>query len=109
MMADVALRTRADNPSSLDQALNAYLACCRMHEDEAEPAAFMATLDRQVGGEVFATLYRKLAGQSEFPDLEAAYRTLGLRHASPKVQIDDSDPEAVALRHAIMRPDKPRN
>jgi hypothetical protein len=103
MMADVELRTRAKDPSSLDAALNAYLECCRAREEEAEPAAFLATLDRQVGGEVFSTLYRKLAKQPGFPDLTEAYRKLGLRHATPKVSIDDDDAAASRLRRAIMR------
>ena len=102
MMADVELRTRKERPSSLDAALNAYLACCRAREQEAEPDAFLATLDREVGGEVFSTLYRRLATQSEFPDLGEAYRTLGLRHATPKVALDQTDRDAVALRRAIM-------
>jgi hypothetical protein len=105
MMADIELRTRADQPSSLDAALNAYLACCRAHVEEAEPDAFLAELDRQVGGEVFSALYRRLATQSEFPDLTDAYRKLGLRHATPKVAIDEGDAQAAALRHAIMRKD----
>jgi len=104
MMADVELRTREGNPSSLDAALNAYLACCRAREDEAEADAFLATLDRQVGGEVFSTLYRRLSTQSEMPDLAETYRKLGLRHATPKVAIDADDADAAALRHAIMAP-----
>jgi hypothetical protein len=103
MMADVELRTRTDRPSSLDAALNAYLACCRAREQEAEPDAFLATLDREVGGEVFSTLYRRLAAQAEFPDLAETYAKLGLAHAKPKVALDESDPAAAALRHAIMR------
>jgi predicted metalloprotease with PDZ domain len=103
MMADVELRTRRDDPSSLDAALNAYLACCRAHEEEAEPDAFLAELDRQVGGEVFSTLYRRLASQSEFPDLADTYRKLGLRHATPKVSIDDTDEDTRRLRTGIMR------
>jgi hypothetical protein len=102
LMADVELRTRDSHSSSLDAALNAYLACCRAQTFDAEPKDFLAELDRQVGGNVFVSLYDRLGEQSEFPDLSSAYRTLGLEHAPEHVRIDRDDADAVALRKAIM-------
>lgn len=104
LRADVALRTRKANPSSLDAALNAYLACCRAGPRGLEVDEFLAALDRAVGGDTFGALYRELAHSAEFPDLAAAYERLGISPAKDHVKRSE-DPNRVALRTAIMSAD----
>ena len=104
LRADLALRTRKENPTTLDAALNTYLDCCRASEKGAEVGDFLAALDRAVGGHTFVTLFRELANSSDFPDLKAEYATLGIE-SRPDHVARDEDPRRVALRMAIMGKD----
>ena len=104
LLADVALRTRPEHPSSLDAALNGFVACCRDRAHSLEPAEFLAALDRVVGGNILTRLYQSHVTQIGFPDLTEAYRQLGLQHGDGGVTLS-GDPAAVALRDAIMQGD----
>ena len=104
LLGDVALRTRADAPASLDLALSRYLACCRAQRVRREPGRFLADLDRTVGGDTLAALYRAHADASAFPDLAPAWRALGITLRGDADLAYSDDPAAAALREAIMGP-----
>ena len=104
LRADVALRTRKEHPTTLDAALNEYLACCRAGTRGTEVVDFLAGLDRAAGGHTLMTLFRELARSKEFPDLSLEYAKLGIA-SRPDHVLRDSDPRAVALRMAIMSSD----
>jgi len=105
LQADLALRTRATNPTTLDAVLNAWIACCRARTPELDAEPFTRELDRLAGGDTFQQLHRRIAPSLDFPDLAPTYRTLGLTHAPDHVQIDRTNPQARALRTAIMGTD----
>lgn len=104
LLGDVALRTRADAPASLDLALSRYLACCRAQRVRRDPSLFLADLDRAVGGDTLAALYRAHADASTFPDLAPAWRALGITLRGDGDLAYSDDPAAAALRAAIMGP-----
>ena len=101
LMADLALRTRAASPTSLDAVLNRYLECCRDDHASRRPREFLAALERIAGEPVFAPLYDAHADEVAFPDLAGAYRTLGISVEGDTLRFSD-DAEAVRLRTAIM-------
>jgi predicted metalloprotease with PDZ domain len=101
LTADVRLRQRASGASSLEAALNAYDACCLRTGQYRAPRAFLAALDRAVGGDVFVGLFDDYAGSTRFPDLAEAYAALGLDPATgaPRADVDE---RTRALRRAIV-------
>ena len=104
LMTDLALRTRADSPTSLDAVLNRYLECCRDAEPMRRPRQFLVALDEIAGEPLFAPLYDAHADEVAFPDLTAAYRTLGITAQGDELRFSN-DPGAVRLRTAIMGSD----
>jgi len=102
LRADLAWRTRASAPTSLEAVMNAWLACCREPERHGDPATFLAELDRIAGGEpVFGPLYATHADRDVFPDVEDAWRTLGITLRGSRPAYTDA-PSSRALRRAIM-------
>ena len=51
-------RSRTGGSAPFDAALNRYIACCRDDKSEWDTREFLATLDREVGGDTFTRLYR---------------------------------------------------
>ncbi len=105
LRADVALRTRAQAPASLDLALNRFVDCCLAQRFRRPAGEFLALLDREVGGDVFASLHREHATRSAFPDVAAALATLGIEQREGRIVRLSADPRAVELRTAIMGSD----
>lgn len=99
LQADLALRARG---SSLDAVLDGYARCCLRAGSELAPLAFARALDRIDGHDIFVGLYRQYAAASAFPDLAAAYRTLGLSGGGDMLRFSRGDAPA-RLRAAIMR------
>jgi hypothetical protein len=61
----------------------------------------MQRLDQLVGETVFVPLHDRYIESSDFPDLDEAYRALGVQVSRDKVSLDDGAPLA-NLREAIM-------
>ena len=105
LRGDVALRTRAGDPASLDAALNRFVDCCRDQRFRRSAAEFLALLDREVGGDTFTTLHARHANAAAFPDVDAALAALGIEWRDGTITRMSGDPRAVALRTAIMGSD----
>jgi hypothetical protein len=97
--ADLALRR--EHGSTLDAVLSAYARCCLASAPDADPQAFVAALDRIVGGDVFTTRYQRYAASTTFPSLDAAYRELGVDVSGAQLRFLQRR-DALQLRHALM-------
>lgn len=102
LLADLALRERSGGTRSLDTALAALADCCLPSTHRWSAPELMSRLDELTGTEVFTHLYREHAGSDRFPDLERAYRRLGLIGDGEGLRLDPAAP-AADLRRAIMR------
>lgn len=95
------LELRREHGTDLDRVLGRYSQCCLDGNEHVEPQDFAAALDRAGGDGVFARLYRRYAAMTEFPSLEAAYRTLGLNEDGGSMGFS-GDADAARMRQAIM-------
>lgn len=98
--ADLALRRRG---STLDAVLDAYSRCCLHAAGTAEPADFVARLDRIAGGDALSALYRRYADSRAFPALDGAYGELGLSRAADGLHFS-GEAGGTRLRDSIMGP-----
>lgn len=101
LLGDVALRTRAQDPTSLDAAMDRFARCCLAQGKRWRAGAFLRRLDAEVGGGVLGSLYDSHVDARAFPDVAPTWRALGI-DASGKTLRFDAVPEHVALRTAIM-------
>ena len=97
--ADLALRR--DHHSTLESVLSQYARCCLRATGEVAPEAFVAQLDRIVGGELFAEQFTRYAQATAFPPLDDAYAALGLSTRNGELELS-GDPRPRALRQALM-------
>jgi hypothetical protein len=111
LAADVAIRERAHNARSFDDALRGIVAMGADVEAHWSIAQFIAAGDRAVdgglcrdGGCTLAALYRSLALRPGKVDLESLWQRLGVRLEAGDVVFDDRAPLA-AIRSAITAPD----
>ncbi len=103
LAADVEIRLRSGGARSLDDALNELNECCGTSPRPMPGEVAIRRLSAVEGG-AFGRVARRWLGRSEFPALEETYARLGLaRDALGGLALDD-DPEAGALRDAIMSP-----
>jgi M61 glycyl aminopeptidase len=102
--ADLALRR--DHSTSLDAVLDRYARCCLHGASEVEPQAFVVELDRIAKADIFVPLYRRYARSRTFPDLNAAYRALGLQRHAGGLHLN-MRASTRKLREAVMRVSKP--
>lgn len=98
MNVDVALRSRENNPSSLDKALAGFYNCCLNLRRRWTTEGIIRQLDRQVGGDIFWREYRKIIDSKRFPDVQAASALLGIRERNNRLVFADSP-----LRNTIIK------
>lgn len=103
LMADLEIRHRSNGERSLDDALDHLNICCAAGDRPMSGDEAIARLDEIESG-AFGAIARRHLGSSEFPDLETAYRQLGLARSSSGTLQRLADPEARALRDAVMAP-----
>lgn len=101
LLADLELRQRTGGQMSLDLAMQRFSDCCLPSDRMWQARDVMQRLDRLVGETVFVPLHDRYIESSEFPDLDEAYRALGVQVSQDKVSLDDGAPLA-NLREAIM-------
>jgi hypothetical protein len=99
LLADLELR---QENQSLDQALSALYQCCLASNRKWTGAEIMQKLDELTHTEVFSGLYDAHIRSDEFPDLDSAYRQLGLVVDKGSIRFADSAPLA-QIRRAISR------
>ncbi|UTW46300.1 hypothetical protein KFE80_05290 [bacterium SCSIO 12696] len=101
LSVDVALRTRPDNPSSLDQALERFRSCCMEKRRHWSTRALIRELDRQVGGDVFWSHYQVAISSKTVPDIAVASAQLGIEEKGTRLRFNES---GARLRRGIMTP-----
>lgn len=102
LLADLELRERSQGRQSLDSVLGEFSRCCLPSNRLWSPQEFLAKLDELSGLPVFDELYQTHALSDRFPDTGEAFRRLGLSAAGSNALHLSNDPEAGALRRAIM-------
>jgi predicted metalloprotease with PDZ domain len=106
LLADLELRQASGGAQSLDWAL----AELRRREGPFDrgwsPRGLIAGLDRVTGRQVFAQLAERWLDSDRFPDLESAYRALGLETTSDtEVRLRPNDLQAANLRRLLLQSD----
>jgi hypothetical protein len=104
--ADLALRRSSGNRLNVDEALRHFGACCLPDDRGWSPADFVAKLDALVGSDVFGKRFAAYRARRDFPDLDAAYRDLGIVRDGDRLRFDEHA-SAAGVRRAIMTPRRP--
>ncbi len=103
LLADLRLRRESGGKQSLDTALAELKRCCLPADRYWSGRELLDRLNAITGTKFFPELADEIANSHEFPALSAAYGELGLSIADGTLHFDDN-PQAAALRDAIMRP-----
>jgi predicted metalloprotease with PDZ domain len=101
-LADVEIHERSGNACGLADALRAILEAGGDIRAEWPLARALETADRALGQTTLQDLYRRLGERPEAVDLEAVWRTLGVRARAGGIVYDDAAPLA-GVRRAIAR------
>jgi M61 glycyl aminopeptidase len=102
LLADQRLRSRSDGRQSLDTALEQFQRCCLLAESGWRARDVFGKLDELTATTVFSELYDQHVGSEQFPDVDQAYRLLGVEvSASGEVVLRDDAPQR-EYRDAIM-------
>ena len=104
LLADLQLRRDSEGVLSLDRALAEFQDCCLPSDRLWRGDEFLSELDRLSGTQVFSRLAETYSDSDRFPDLNEAYRQLGLTIERARRLGFDSNSAGVALRDAIMSP-----
>lgn len=102
LLADVEIRERSGGERSLDDALRNLNGCCGDWDHAMAGEEAIERLDAVEDG-VFGRIARRWLGRSEFPNVDEAFRHLGIERAGGAVVLG-GDARAAALRDAIMQP-----
>jgi hypothetical protein len=100
-LTDVEAR-RASGPT-LDSALRSFAECCATSEEEWTAERVLAHLDQSLGAPRFTEQARRWLDRSEFPELDATWRALGVA-AGPRGEAIFGRASNAAIRDAIMAP-----
>jgi predicted metalloprotease with PDZ domain len=103
---DLALRRSSGNRLSIDEALRRFDACCLPDDRGWSPADFVAKLDALVGSNVFVALFDAYRRRTDFPDIDAIYRDLGIVRDGDRLRFDEHA-SAASVRRAIMTAQRP--
>ncbi len=103
LIADVRMRRESRGARSLDRALERLADARGLDFDPLSAGEAIAHLDRG-GPPVFGETARDALRSSDFPDLRETYDRLGLEPTEWGGIVLSDDPDAAALRDAIMRP-----
>lgn len=103
LLADVELRSASKNARSLDSTLRALRDCCLEDTREWTLEALTARLDAASASTVFSTLFQRHLPSAQFPDLDDAYRALGLVIEQRELRLSKEAPK-LWVREAITAP-----
>lgn len=103
LLADVALRQASEGRLSMDSALAGLARCCLEPPREWSAQELFERFDELTGTSVFSRLLTIHVTSTEFPDLAAVYRALGLHVSGGQLEFLDNEMER-ALRDSIMGP-----
>ena len=97
-LADVEIRRRTSGRRGLDDALRAIVAEGGTLGQLWSVERVIATADRAVGAPVLRDLYRKMATSPAPVDLDALWRSLGVRRDEGHISFDEAAPLAWVRR-----------
>lgn len=102
LAADVELRRRSQQASSLDQALTELGQCCTARQRYYAVDDLLRILDEKVGGQTFQRIKDEMVEVPFYPDFEETWDWLGITFENGKAQFLPDAPGA-AVRDDIMR------
>lgn len=103
LLADVGIRVRSNNQSSLDDAARGILNAGGDTSMRWSVQQTLAAADGALGGSSFSDLYREHAEVAAAVDLEALWARLGVRELDGQISFDESA-EWAHVRRAISAP-----
>jgi hypothetical protein len=107
LLADVQLRTMPGGKLSLDRAIQGLRRCCLQDAHLYSASEIFAILDRESGTHVFKDLYDRWTPSTEFPDLRATFKNLGIVEQNDEIRLDNTAPFS-RVRDAIVSPHPPQ-
>ena len=106
LLADVRLRSREEEPISLDEVLAEWADCCLDPDHSLEGREALQQLDEIAGGEpVFAPMYEEHVLSVGMPELEATLEFLGIEETEEGLELDDEAPGAEIRQALLETPD----
>jgi hypothetical protein len=105
LIADVEIRRRTGCRQGLDDVLRAIVADGGTIEQSWDVDRVIAVGDRAAGAPVLRRLYFRMGMSPDRVDLDALWRSLGVRHENGRVVLDDRAPLA-SVRRAITRAER---
>lgn len=103
LLADVQIRERTGNRRGLQDALRAILAQGNI-ESRSSLEALLEIGDRATGVPVLAELYARVKESAEPTDLDALWRSLGVRPGTGGISFDETAPQSAIRRAITARP-----
>jgi hypothetical protein len=103
LLADIAVREQSHGARSLESAVRAVMASGANVESVWPIERVLEVTDRGTGTRVFTDLYRRLALNPGWEDLDALFARLGVQRRDDSVVFDDTAPLAW-VRKAITAP-----
>lgn len=108
LLADVRLRSREDQPTSLDRVLAEWADCCLDRDHSQEGREALRELDGIARGKpVFYPMYEEHVLAVGLPEVDDALRFLGVEETEDGVVLNDEAPGAGIRRAMLERPDSP--
>jgi hypothetical protein len=104
LLADVEIRERTKGSRGLVDALRGILAAGGSDQVDWSIERTLREGDKAVGVPVLVELYRSMKDKPVTPDLDAMWRSLGVRVRDGQVELDDSAPRAAIRRAISTRP-----
>lgn len=91
LLIDVALRTRTENPSSVDAVLSVINDCCLRPRRYIDIETLARRIDDRIGGDDMFRLTHAIGTSATFPEFERVYAALGLAVEGDDIVIVEAD------------------
>jgi hypothetical protein len=106
LLADIEIRERTRGSRGLVDAMRGILAAGGNDQVDWTIERTLREGDKAIGVPVLQELYRKMKDAPVAPDLNAIWRSLGVKLQRGKVELDDTAPKAAIRRAITTRPPK---
>jgi hypothetical protein len=107
LLADIEIRERTKGSRGLVDAMRGILAAGGNDQAEWSIERTFREADKAIGVPVLEELYRSMKDKPVTPDLDALWRSLGVRVRDGVVELDDQAPRAAIRRAISARPAAP--
>jgi predicted metalloprotease with PDZ domain len=106
LLADLEIRERTKGSRGLVDAMRGILAAGGNDQADWTLERTLREGDKAIGVPVLQELYRKMKDAPVTPDLNAIWRSLGVKQQRGKIELDDAAPKAAIRRAITTRPPK---